>query len=103
MSTIKELDFNTEIATLGKAKVETTLKNRRFVDDGDPITLWMSSEELSELDSNTLPMQFEKAGPRKRLYFDPSKTKCAIVSCGGLLSRPERRHTFHRHAGSLSL
>jgi 6-phosphofructokinase 1 len=27
---------------------------------------------------------FEKAGPRERLYFDPSKTKAAIVTCGGL-------------------
>ena len=48
------------------------------------LTLSMTSEELSELDSDTLAMQFEKAGPRSMLYFDPSKTKCAIVSCGGL-------------------
>ncbi|MFR5646986.1 MAG: ATP-dependent 6-phosphofructokinase [Bilophila wadsworthia] len=26
----------------------------------------------------------ELAGPRDRIYFDPSKTKCAIVTCGGL-------------------
>lgn len=29
-------------------------------------------------------MQFEKAGPREKLFFDPSETKCAIVTCGGL-------------------
>ena len=29
-------------------------------------------------------MSFELAGPRDRIYFDPSKTKCAIVTCGGL-------------------
>lgn len=78
------LVFNTDIPTLGPAKVPTPLKNQRFVDDSQPITLSMTSEELSELDSGTLPMQFEKAGPRPKLYFDPSKTKCAIVSCGGL-------------------
>lgn len=27
---------------------------------------------------------FELAGPRKEIYFDPSVTKAAIVSCGGL-------------------
>lgn len=27
---------------------------------------------------------FEKAGPRELLYFDPSETKAAIVTCGGL-------------------
>ena len=44
----------------------------------------MTSEELSELGAEHLPMQFEKAGPREKIYFDPSKTKCAIVTCGGL-------------------
>jgi 6-phosphofructokinase 1 len=28
--------------------------------------------------------EFEQAGPRPQIYFDPSKTKCAIVTCGGL-------------------
>lgn len=27
---------------------------------------------------------FEVAGPREKIYFDPSHTNCAIVSCGGL-------------------
>lgn len=27
---------------------------------------------------------FEVAGPRKKLYFDPSETVCAVVTCGGL-------------------
>ncbi len=24
------------------------------------------------------------AGPRRKIYFDPSKLKCGIVTCGGL-------------------
>lgn len=27
---------------------------------------------------------FEKAGPREKIFFDPSRTKAAIVTCGGL-------------------
>jgi 6-phosphofructokinase 1 len=27
---------------------------------------------------------FELAGPREKIYFDPSKTRCGIVTCGGL-------------------
>jgi 6-phosphofructokinase 1 len=27
---------------------------------------------------------FEKAGPRAKLYFEPAKTKVAVVTCGGL-------------------
>lgn len=29
-------------------------------------------------------MLFEKAGPRKLLFFDPKETRAAIVTCGGL-------------------
>ena len=29
-------------------------------------------------------MLFEKAGPRKKLFFDPKQTRAAIVTCGGL-------------------
>ena len=80
----KNLQFDTNIINLGPAKIQTTLVNQRFVDDTRLLTLSMTSDELSELDADTLPMQFEKAGPRQKLYFDPSKTKCAIVTCGGL-------------------
>jgi 6-phosphofructokinase 1 len=27
---------------------------------------------------------FEMAGPRGKIFFDPTKTRCAIVTCGGL-------------------
>jgi|SRR6516225_5551624 6-phosphofructokinase 1 len=27
---------------------------------------------------------FEKAGPRETIFFEPAKTKAAIVTCGGL-------------------
>jgi 6-phosphofructokinase 1 len=29
-------------------------------------------------------LQFELAGPREKLFFDPSKTRAGIVTCGGL-------------------
>src|SRR5690348_4602710 len=29
-------------------------------------------------------LQFELAGPRSKLFFDPKKTRAAIVTCGGL-------------------
>jgi 6-phosphofructokinase 1 len=27
---------------------------------------------------------FEKAGPRRKLFFDPARTHAAVVTCGGL-------------------
>ncbi len=31
-----------------------------------------------------LGLQFELAGPRKRLFFHPKQTRAGIVTCGGL-------------------
>ena len=30
------------------------------------------------------PPSFELSGPRRKIYFDPSKVRCALVTCGGL-------------------
>ncbi|MBF0453025.1 MAG: ATP-dependent 6-phosphofructokinase [Candidatus Magnetomorum sp.] len=35
-------------------------------------------------ETNRSPASFELAGPRSKIFFDPSKVKCAIVTCGGL-------------------
>jgi 6-phosphofructokinase 1 len=39
---------------------------------------WLAGKPPADL------MLFEKAGPRKRLFFDPKRTRAAIVTCGGL-------------------
>ncbi len=78
------ISVDTTIPTLGEAKIPTPLTNQRFVDDKKPLILSLTSEEMPELDSDSMSLAFEKAGPREKLYFDPSKTKCAIVTCGGL-------------------
>jgi 6-phosphofructokinase 1 len=36
------------------------------------------------LDAGNEPPRFEVAGPRKKIFFDPSKLACGIVTCGGL-------------------
>ena len=41
-------------------------------------TQWPQGLPPSEL------LLFEKAGPRRQLYFDPLRTRAAIVTCGGL-------------------
>ncbi|MBM9520770.1 ATP-dependent 6-phosphofructokinase [Desulforhopalus vacuolatus] len=84
MNVKENIVVDTTIPTLGEAKIPTPLTNQRFVDDTKPLTLSLTSEDLAELDSDSLSLPFEKAGPREKLYFDPSKTKCAIVTCGGL-------------------
>src|SRR4051794_4513526 len=31
---------------------------------------------------------FEAGGPRRKIFFDPSKTRVGIVTCGGVCPRP---------------
>jgi 6-phosphofructokinase 1 len=76
--------LNTAIRTVGPAKVKSPLPVCRFVDDEKMISMHISPEMLGQEENGPVKMHFEEAGPRQNLYFDPSKTKCAIVTCGGL-------------------
>lgn len=84
-------DFN--IKSLGKCNVLSPLKlsskNEKglfnYVNDSERVlyeTSLSSFEKYKE--SGEPPISFERAGPREQLFFDPSKTKVAIVTCGGL-------------------
>lgn len=80
---MKALD--TSIPKLGKAKIPTCLPKRQLVAEDSTITLDVS-EHICHVDNTSSPKlaDFEVAGPRQDLYFDTPKTKCAIVTCGGL-------------------
>ena len=76
------------IKTLGECKVDSPLKwfkdplqDFRFVPDNRAI-IYDTIREND--DPNTTNMDFEAAGPREKIYFDPSKTRVGIVTCGGL-------------------
>lgn len=74
--------LNTTIRTLGSAKLESDLPYQSWADD-KRITLYVDSE-ISDDVTEPVMVEFEAAGPRKKLYFDSSRAKCAIVTCGGL-------------------
>lgn len=73
------------IPNLGTAKIPSPLPHFHFVRDDQPLPFTLTEEELDELcGGQIMTLDIEKAGPRELLYFDSSKTKCAIVTCGGL-------------------
>ena len=84
--------ITTRIETLGEAKVLSPLGKdtkgsymERFVQDQDRVLIDVDLEKIKNAIKNGIePPSFEKAGPREKIYFDPSKLKCAIVTCGGL-------------------
>jgi 6-phosphofructokinase 1 len=52
-----------------------------FLTDSDRIRL---NVKFSDDDDVSDSISFEEAGPRKTIFFDPSVTTAAIVTCGGL-------------------
>lgn len=70
------------IASLGPAKIPSPLPYGDMMEDNE-IVFCLDREHTEELECPQTVL-FEGAGPRRELYFDPGKTKCAIVTCGGL-------------------
>jgi 6-phosphofructokinase 1 len=90
---MKDFEFGTDIPTLGEARISSPLKRhtkpgepeKRFVSDKARIVVDVQLDHLEEnLQKKTPIISFDQAGPREKIYFDPSKLKCAIATCGGL-------------------
>jgi 6-phosphofructokinase 1 len=78
-------DLNFQISSLGKSRIPSPLKGVNFVDNGERVIFHSSLNQMKACIEKGKPVpSFEKAGPRKEIYFDPSKLKCGIVTCGGL-------------------
>ncbi len=59
--------------------------SHNFVHDEERVLLDDSLENVTAAIGRNEPLpSFEKAGPRRKIYFDPERTACGIVTCGGL-------------------
>ena len=84
--------FDTHIDVLGEARIDSPIlrelmgaDERIFKDENEKVLVDLNPEKLMEtINAGRIPPSFEQTGPRKKIYFDPSKLKCAIVTCGGL-------------------
>jgi len=81
-------EIDTIIETLGEPRIPSPLINRDyscFVSSQDRVLARVSYRSLKKsCEEGSDPLSFELAGPREQIYFDPSKIRCAIVTCGGL-------------------
>ena len=79
----KNLSF--EVQRLGECRIPSPMGTKNFVGDEDHVLYHSTLPEIQVfLDQGKKPPHFEMAGPRENIYFDPSKLKCGIVTCGGL-------------------
>jgi 6-phosphofructokinase 1 len=75
--------FDTKVETLGPAKIPSPMPVCKFVPDKAKARVFVTDDFGASIDS-PLKLDVEFAGPRENIYFDAPKTKCAIVTCGGL-------------------
>jgi len=73
------------IQCLGEREIPSAVTVSYFTLD-DKRTLFHNDLQnyLHDKVSEAMPLSLEVAGPRERIFFDPPKTKAAIVTCGGL-------------------
>ncbi|MEJ3654480.1 ATP-dependent 6-phosphofructokinase [Actinomycetes bacterium KLBMP 9759] len=81
------------ITTLGPCRIESPMSplldargtSEHYVDEHDRVLL---DDTLAGISSRGVPPGelpgMEPCGPRRKIFFDPAKTRAAIVTCGGL-------------------
>lgn len=80
-----EKEFDLSIAKLGEGRIPSPMSGVQFIDENKHVLYHSNLEEVEKFSkSGVTPPYFEMAGPREKIYFDPSKLKCGIVTCGGL-------------------
>jgi len=86
------MEIDTTVPTLGKSKIQSPIRADNedtrglfFVSDQDRVLIDINQANMEDRirRGQKIP-SFEVAGPRAKIYFDPSKLRCALVTCGGL-------------------
>ncbi len=77
------LDFT--IAQLGECRFPSPLSGVRFTRDDERVLYHTRLEDMKAwIAEGADPPAMEAAGPREKLFFNPSGLACGIVTCGGL-------------------
>jgi 6-phosphofructokinase 1 len=77
------LDFS--IDRLGECRVPSPMPGIGFVSDEEHVLYHNRLSDIQRfLEAGQAPPFMETAGPRERIFFEPSGLKAGIVTCGGL-------------------
>ncbi len=78
----KKIDFN--VMTLGTPTIPSPINSGYFISDENRVLYDPYIHHHPTRPSKDLPLSIELAGPREKIYFKPTETRAAIVTCGGL-------------------
>jgi 6-phosphofructokinase 1 len=80
-----ETDLDLSIPRLGPGNIPSPMEGVQFIGEEEHVLYHSDLRVIQRyLDEGREPPRFEVAGPREKIYFDASKLKCGIVTCGGL-------------------
>lgn len=78
-------DLDLRISKLGECRIPSPMAGIEFVSDEEHVLYHSDLREIETFQNQgKKPPCFETAGAREKIYFDASKLKCGIVTCGGL-------------------
>ncbi len=106
---MKKNPLNFDIERLGECSIPSPLSGQMFVEDDQRMLHYTDITDVQGFVAEGIePPAAEIAGPRNRIFFDPSRLKCGIVTCGGLcpgLNDVIRSivHGLHHHYGVKSI
>ncbi len=75
-------DFTIE--RLGECIIPSPVTDVPLIEDGHVLYHAHISKIREYLDAGVEPPQMELAGPRAKIFFEPSGLRCGIVTCGGI-------------------
>lgn len=90
MTTIEKIfsnpkDYIQNVETLGTCKIESPIRNREFIEDDDRVLITENVKVLQHLAEHLgVTPSFERAGPHRKIFHDPTWSRVAIVTAGGL-------------------
>ena len=77
--------YDFTIQTLGEPTLPSPLNVSYYAGDDKRMLFNNYLQHYADFKApDGLPLSVEVAGPREKIFFDPSKAKAAIVTCGGL-------------------
>lgn len=77
--------YDFTIPDLGERTIPSPIKVGYYTEDDKRLLFNIYVKTCEDFrGTDGMPLSVELAGPRSMIYFDPAKTKAAIVTCGGL-------------------
>ena len=73
------------VQQLGECSFHSPMQGVCFTDVAESVLYHNHYKDLKPyIDKGLTPPSFQMAGPREKIFFDPAKLACGIVTCGGL-------------------